>query len=340
MKNYMKELKEHYAKEKPSEGKGVVEALCPNSGKLVEQLKNVQHADIKEQWTIVIPNLTTKEVAGHLRDYVFVTDEIKGAKVGDQVEVPYVKDFDFTHVTIGSAFSGVSGLVGTKTTSIKEAGEYSDIAYEDIEKINQNLLDELNRTFAHAAVRAEDWELLKLLNARETASFGGTAGLTGPRIKAGATTVFEPRWIADAIGALILAGKEVHPGDCVLAISPTCYTRLLRELSTTTATAVAYARGDIITKGMIEDWLGVRILVMGKPPRNASPASTTYEAAFLMRAKRCVGLAPKRDILIETDRIIKTRKLTITGSHTFGVIMLDPLEAVMITSGQKQLSGS
>jgi len=337
MKKYMEELKEHVTQEKKEpRGKGVVESWrASNSAKLVEQLQNVEKGDITEQWSIVIPSLTAYEPAAHLRDYVFVTEAIKG-KVGDIVEIPYVKDFDFSKVTVGSAFAGGLSLIATDTTVLHECGQYFDVPYEDIEKIDQNLLDELNRTFAHAAVRAEDYELLEQISSRAGSSFAGQAGLTDTLIIAGSTGPFKAQYIPEAIGLLIKAGKEVHPGDLVCVMGATAYADLLEELAGTSATAVAYARGDIITKGMVEDWLGVRILVAGSPGYNASPvyaSGTSYEVAFLMRAKRCLALAPKRDILIETDRIIKTRKLTITGSHTFGTCCLDPTEAVRIRLG-------
>ena len=335
---YKKEL-EKFREEggfKKNQSKGVIESWRPsNSAKLIENLKHVKERDITEQWSIVIPALTTHEVAGHLRDYVFVTDEIKGKK-GDIVQIPYVKDFDFFLATaVGGTFPGGLSLIGTAATILEEHGQYFDVPYEDIEKINGNLLDELNRTFAHAAVRAEDVGLTTRFSNIVTGSLtGGSVGLTGTRIKASATTCFSAAWIPDAIGKLLAAGKEVHPGDCILAMGATAYAGLLKELAASTATAFAYARGDVIQKGIVEDWLGVRIVVLGSAPftnRYASP--TSYECAFLMRPKRCMALAPKRDILIETDRIIKTRKLTITGSHTFGVECLDPSEAVRMITG-------
>lgn len=327
----LKQLEEKLTSEKKDpEGKGVIEArIGGDSTKLLEQLHNVERADIKEQWTIVIPNYTEHEVAGHLRDYVFVSDVIKG-KVGDVVEIPYVKDFDFEFVAVGGGFAGKTGLVSTLTTTLKEAGTYYDVAYEDIEKIDQNLLDELNRTFAHAAVRAEDAYMMDEFFQATTNSFAGTINMPWA-----VTTYFMASWIADAIGKLLEKGKEVHPGDLVLWITPSAYAALLKELSA--STPIAFARGDIITKGLVEDYLGVRIVVGGLNTHDRLNAGggSSYEVAYVFRAKRCLALAPKRDILIETDRLIKTRKLTIAGSHTFGVELLDARECVRIMTGKK-----
>jgi hypothetical protein len=49
-----------------------------------------------------------------------------------------------------------------------------------------------------------------------------------------------------------------------------------------------------------------------------------------MRGKRAIALAPKRDILVETQKQVATRKLRIVASHTFGVKILDAKEIVRI----------
>ncbi len=299
---------------------------------------------VKEQWTVVIPSATRYEIAAHLRDYVFVTDVVKG-KVGETVNIPYVKDVDFTALTTAGSgtLTSATGLIGVLTTSLKEAGVYSDIKYTDIEKINQNLLDELNRVFTHAAVRSEDVQMLKLLDAGTTSQFGeavlGSAPGVGDEAIGGTatTTDFDVSYIADAIAEMLSKGKEVHPGDCVLFMNTNAYKTLLQDMASTTATAIAYARSDIIQKGIVEDYLGVRILVGGKAPNpgfpNGNGAVSTYRCNYLMRAKRCLALAPKREVLIETDRLLTKRQLRIAASHTFGVKTLDLTEAVRIWQG-------
>jgi len=317
----VKALKE----EQKPEGKGIVESFSgSDKGKLLEQLQSARKADIKEQWSVVIPSVTTKEVAAHLRDYVWVTEQIQG-KVGDVVNIPYVKDFDFEVLSsVGAAFAAeTTGLVNTTTTTLKEAGAWSDIAYEDIEKIDQNLLDELNRTFAHAAVRAEDKVLIELVSANTASGLAGEVG------DATNTYIFRSRWITEAIGKLLLAGKEVVPRDLVLYITARPYASLLTELAA--SQVIAYARGDIITRGIVEDYLGVRVVVGGEVELvYRTGTNESCAAAYLMRGRRALALAPKRDILIETDRQIATRKLRITGSHTFGGKLLDAKEVVRI----------
>jgi len=328
-KKYLEELKEYYKnKDKDAGGKGVIESrVGPNSTKLIEELRDVEHRNIKEQWTVVIPNYTDKEVAAHLRDYVFVTDVIKG-KVGETVNIPWVKDFDFGIKSARDAtIPEKTSILEVLTTTFKMAGAYTDVWYADIEKIDQNLLDEINRVFAHAAVRAEDKALIQLLEAKTEDNFAGAVGT-----KAGSAK-FAANDIPTAIGKLLEAGKEVHPGDCVVYLTPKSYAALLKEL--TASEVIGYARGDIITKGIVEDYLGVRILVGGHIPTasrtlGGGDATGTYEVNYLFRARRCLALAPKRDILIETDRQIAERKLRIAGSHTFGEKLLDAKECVVI----------
>lgn len=73
---------------KEDKQKGVVEAFDADKKKaVVEELRKGAAADIqkiKEQWTICVPNYANNELAGHLRDYVFVTDVVKG-KAGETV---------------------------------------------------------------------------------------------------------------------------------------------------------------------------------------------------------------------------------------------------------------
>lgn len=343
---FKSETEEWRGKRQKQRGKGVVEYLKPDRKKqIVENLRNPTVK--KEQWTIAIPSATRYEIAAHLRDYVFVTDVVKG-NPGEDVNIPYVKDVDFTVLATKhtGTLTAATGLVGVLTTTLKESGVYYDASYGDIEKIDANLLDELNRVFTHAAVRSEDTELIKLLDAGTTEQFGETALGAAPGVGdqtfggTATTTDFDVSYIADAIAEMLGKGKEVHPGDCIIYMNTNAYKSLLHDMASTTATAIAYARSDIIQKGIVEDYLGVRILVgqgtgtIGTPGvDDGNAAGTTYRVSYLMRAKRCLALAPKRDVLIETDRLLTTRRLRIAASHTFGVKALDLTEAVRIHQG-------
>jgi len=333
-------------------GKGVVEAYLPadKKAKIVEEFKKGKRLNtnvLNEQWTVALPSDRTAEIAAHLRDFVYVTEAIKGQQ-GDVVEIPFVRDVEFDFVTAGTgAFTVKTGLVSTLTTALTEAGAYYDAYYTDIEKIDTNLLDELNSVFAHAAVRAEDEKLLNLLCNGTTSAWGETKlGAKAIDLYVGevsgagfaAASTFRVSWIADAIGKMIEKGKDISPGELLLVLNPSMYITLLKKLSATTNTAVAYAMPTVWTKGMIESYLGVRIIVSGYEMRSMSGSGltndeTSYQCAFLMRPKRCLAMAPKRDILIETDKQIAARTLRIVATHTMGSALLDQAEAVKIFSG-------
>jgi len=327
-------------------GKGVIETFSPDAKKaVVEEFQKGERCNpqvIKEQWTIAVPFYAQNELAGHLRDYVFVTDVVKG-KPGETVNIPYIKDVLFEHVTTKTGtFAGHTGLVNVQTTTLHESGAYYDAYYGDIEKIDSNMLDELNRVFAHAAIRAEDRDIVDLLSVSTTADysspgattriFGGEDSTTGA-ILGDTLSSFKAGWIADGLAKLMQRGKEVRPGECILVIGAQNYGALLKEL--TASTPAAYTRGDIIQRGMVEDYLGVKIVPVGHAPFEGSSAPiaggvtpTTVGCVYLMRPKRAIALAPKRDILIETDKLIHLRQLRIAASHTYGVLALDESEIV------------
>ena len=227
-----------------------------------------------------------------------------------------------------------------QTTTLHESGAYYDAYYGDIEKIDSNMLDELNRVFAHAAIRAEDRDLIDLLAVATTADFNSPGATTRMAMGEDSTTgailgdtlsAFQSNWIADGLAKLMQRGKEVRPGECILIIGAKNYGALLSELAD--STPAAYARSDILQQGMLEDYLGVKIVPVGYAPYegSATPITggpTTVGCVYLIRPKRALALAPKRDILIETDKLIATRQLKIAASHTYGVLALDESEIV------------
>lgn len=92
-----KQLMEKYFAErdaKAAQSKGIVENFTDEDKAkkttVVEEFRKGGKCDaqkIKEQWTITIPKYATNELAGHLRDFVWVTDVVKGEK-GEDVNLP------------------------------------------------------------------------------------------------------------------------------------------------------------------------------------------------------------------------------------------------------------
>ncbi len=309
--------------------KGQLRASGPTEEKLVENLKRVgkeKNASLlTEQWTVVIPNYTTKETAAGLRDYVWVDELLKDAQ-GDVANIPYVKDADFEILAaVGNAFAAeTTDLVSSVTTTLYEAGLWTQIPYYVLERINQNLLDEINGMLAKASVRSEDAKIMTLIEAGTSTNFAGDVGRSsGP-------AYFYAANVAQAIRTLLNAGKQARPSECVLYLTSYAYGALLEELSA--SEVIASADPTIITTGEIEEYLGVGVVVGGyRPSQQRTNAGTgTVDLCFLMRGKRAVALAPKRELLIETDKTIETRKLKISASHTFGLKILDFKEIVRI----------
>jgi hypothetical protein len=272
-----------------------------------------------------VPSGTLYEIGAHLRDFVFVSEVLHG-KQGEVANIPYVKDFDFVHITAeADSLTEATSIINVLTTTLKEAGKYTQVPYADIEMIDSNLLDELNSRFVRAAVRSEDQELITLCGTHATTSYAGVIdGSAG-------TVAFYARYIPEAICKLLAKGKDVHPGELILYINAEPYGSLLEELSA--SSPMAFAIGQPLKSGILSEYMGVKIVVGGYATGSHMTTSTdtgTKLEAFLMRPKRALALAPKRELLIETDRLIKERVLKIVGSHTFGVVEIDATEIVPI----------
>jgi hypothetical protein len=315
---------------KPStpQGQGYVTPSAESS-RLIESLHKVQDNGWKlaEQWTVVIPNYRQKELKANLRDYVYVSEVLK-SEPGDVLNIPYVSDVDFEQLgAVGNAFAATwaeASLMSSLTTTLYEAGGYADLSYYLIERFNQNLLEEINNVLANAAVRSEDRKIMELVEALTSTNFAGNVTrLTG-------TAYFYASNIPKALKLLLNTGKRVTPDQCVLYLTPAAYGALLEEI--TASQVWAFASPALLTQGVVEKLIGVGIVVGGfKPDQQRTNANTgTVDLCFLMRGKRAVALAPKRELLIETQKQIATRKLRISASHTFGIKVLDAKEIVRV----------
>jgi hypothetical protein len=247
---------------------------------------------------------------------------------GDVLNIPYVSDVDFEQLgSVGNAFAATwaeASLMSSLTTTLYEAGGYSDLSYYLIERFNQNLLEEINSVLAHAAVRSEDKKIMQLVEAITSTNFAGNVTrFTG-------SANFYSSNIPAALKLLLNTGKRVTPDQCVLYLTPAAYGALLTEIMA--SQVFAFASPNLVNQGIIEKLIGVGIVVGGYRPsqQRTNQATGTVDLCFLMRGKRAIALAPKRDLLIETQKQIATRKLRITSSHTFGIKVLDAKEIVRI----------
>jgi hypothetical protein len=278
-------------------------------------VKRLKGGSLKEQWNAPVGLVPAP--AARLRNFVLVSEIMVGA-AGDTVTVPYVKDFDLDILAnVGDAFTPKTGLTGTVTTTLKEAGATTDITYADIEKMTEEIMGRLEGNFEQAAFRAEDKDILDLLYADASVPELDKSGETG-------TNLFPASYIAEALGVLGAQGKEVQADQCVLVINWACYDYLLRDIAGTQA--LAFARPDVVRSGVIGSLMGVAIAIGNYLPSGGTPA---YYSAYLIHRNAAV-LAPKRELLLETERNTRDRKVKLTGSHTFGRVLLDDTAAVEI----------
>jgi len=277
-------------------------------------VKKLKAGSLKEQWTA--PVGLTPSPASRLRNFIILS-EILAGEAGDTITVPYVKDFDLDILTnVGDTLTPKTGLLGTVTTTLKEAAATTNVPYADIEKMTEEVIGELEGKFGQAAYRAEDKELVDVLYADADVPEVDHSGDSPADFKAS--------YIAQALCKMIAQGKEVNFGDCVLVISASMYDKLLADIAGTQS--LAFARPDAIRDGQIRQLMGVNVSITNYLPSGGTPAKYS---AYLIH-KNSVVLAPKRDILIETERDTAARKVKVTGSHTFGRVILDNKAAVEI----------
>ncbi len=318
--------------------KQLTEALKPVKGneptidtarntRLAESLNKVQADGWKmaEQWTITIPNYTHYETRAGLRKFVW-TQEILKTEKGDVANIPYVTDVEFELLgAVGNAFGAPwTGLVSSVTTTLYEAGGYYDLPYYLLERIDGNLLEEINAVLAKAAIRSEDKMIMVLIEAGTSTNFAGNV------TRLTASAYFYSSNIPAALKLLLNAGKQSDPSECVLYLTSYAYGALLEEVIASQVWATA--NPSLLNKGKIEELVGVKIVVGGYRPsqQRTNAATGTVDLCYLMRGKKAVALAPKRELLIETDKQIATRNLRIAASHTAGVKILDFKEVVRI----------
>jgi hypothetical protein len=275
-------------------------------------VKRLKGGSLREQWNA--PVGLTPAPAARLRNFIIVSEVVVG-EAGDVVTVPYVKDFDLDILdNVGDTLTPKTSLTGTVQTTLKEAAATTDIPYADIEKLTPAILDQLEGRFEQAAFRAEDKEILDTLYADSGVPELDKSAESG-------TNKFPASYIAEALQTLGSQGKEVNADECVLMINWKCYEHLLKDIAGTQS--LAFARPDAIRTGVVGNLMGVNIST-----GNYLPGASKFSAYLLHR--NCSVLAPKRELLLETERNTRDRQVKLTGSHTFGRVTLDNKAAVEI----------
>jgi len=277
-------------------------------------LESIKRGSLREQWEkpISLPPASAARIA----TFVIRSGAVAG-KPGDVVNVPYVKDFDLDVLAnVGDTLTPKTGLYGTVQTTLKEAAATTNIPYADVEKLTEDLLNALEERFADGALRAIDKHILDTLIADT-----GVPELD----KSGASVNFDADWIVEAVSTIMQQGKSVEPGDCLLVINAKMYEALIKDIAG--SQPLAFVRPDVVQKGVVTEFLGVKILVSNYLPEH--DATTHKKSAYLIH-KNSIVFAPKRELLMETQRDTAARSIKLTGSLTFGIAVVDNKAVVEI----------
>lgn len=277
--------------------------------KILEALK---HGGLKEQWTK--PLALPKAPAANLLAYLQVTDALSNEKPGDTVNIPYVKSFKAAAPSggIGGTLSEATGIIGSVSATVGEVGRYTQVGYHEVEKFTEAIIARLEEKFEQALIRGMDEAVYKTLESM------GEAGSPTINVldKSSAVVFFDADWIADALLEMGKDEKSMAPGEYVLVISPHMYNDLYKDIAS--SQALVYARPDVVREGLVSEFMGVPILVSVDLPTHASNA---YWAFMIHRDS--ITVAPKREMLIETEKDTVARKIKITGTATFAHAVVD-----------------
>jgi hypothetical protein len=291
-------------------GKGLV-ASAPAENRLAKILEAIRH-NLKEQWEapFMLPSPPTASVLS----FVQQSDAIAG-KLGDTVNIPYVKRFDADVLgSVGATLTPKSGLYDVAATTLKEAAFTTEIPYADVEKLSEKLLSQIEAQGQKAIIRAIDSHILSAVS-----SASGVKTLA----KGSESVNFDADWIAEALTSI---EGDVDPQEFMLVLTPNQYLALYKDI--VSAQAITYARPDVVKTGLIQEFMGVTIKVMPKALLPNHTSNTKKSA--LMIHRDAVVFAPKREMLFETEKNTVARKVLLTGSYTFGVAVVDPACCVVI----------
>ena len=288
-----------------SSGKGLIGPASKDERltKIVEALKS---GSIREQWTapLALPDAPTANIASFVKNYTILRGE-----PGDVAYIPVVKDFNVSKPTggVGGTLSEITGAYTYVQTTLTEVGAYMQIPYNDLEKFSEDIVSEIEQKFAKACLRAVDKEILDTV----------IADTDVPELdKSSAQVYFDADWIPEALHTIGLQNKDVKPQDTILVINTYMYADLFKDVAA--SQPVVFAMPDVVREGLLAELFGVKILVSNYLPTYA----TKSYSAFLIH-KNAVVYAPKREILIESQKDTVARKVKLTGTHTFGLVLAD-----------------
>lgn len=223
--------------------------------------------------------------------------------------LPIINSITFNELTPGVEPEEPAQTITFVEVEPAEYGAIQSFTYVDAERMTEDLGAVIARCFAEAAQLSSDDVII-----RELDSAAGAA--ITPRGRPESELTAEDRFTSDLILSALtrLRNENVGfaPGDLVLVLHPKQYEDLLRE--DYVKAAMQFGTFDPQT-GVIARLFGVDLFVSSRVRTGSGSGGATTYHAILFKKKDAFIMAISRDLLIETFRDVKARKVYVAGSH-------------------------
>ena len=310
--------------------KGIVTESTPNRYEKIAQQLHEAVTTVGAIPIVWVPeiNRLPLALAANLGDLVKVYPQIQGA-AGDTVRI-----LTITTPAFSSSVTTSTHTMGYIPVTLTEYGATTVVSYAQMEQLTGDIVATIEAGYLDAAKIMEDVTIMTAM----LAGSGSCAGVIASGTVSGAagsicsTDTFVAKSILEGLRLIAEAGYSVNPGDLTLVLAPKQLQDLL--LDTTVVKMLSATEGpgtEIQATGRLTRWCGVNILVTGTPLTTTGTGNATVYRAFLFR-NDAVALVPKRNLLIETQKVTTDRNITITGTHVFGVGIPFPKAMVVISS--------
>jgi len=222
--------------------------------------------------------------------------------------LPIIGSITFSQLTPGAEPPEASQTISFVEVEPAEYGAIQSFTYVDAERMSDDLGAVIARCLAEAAQLSSDDVILNELD-----SSAGVTLTPGEKSEADLTSsdVITSDLILSALTQLRNNNVGFAPGDLVLVLHPKQYEDLMKE--DYVKTAMQFGTFDPQT-GVIARLFGVDIFVSPRVKTGTGSGVTTYHA-ILFKKRDAFIMAVSRDLLIETFRDVKARKVYVAGSH-------------------------
>ena len=349
-------------------GKGIVETSKDRRNKVAEKLKETIKTPQKMSWDIPIRSRREKHLEilsdfgkslretidataaasaipeewypemvrmpvgllAHVRDIIKTYPQVAG-KPGDTFHIPKISTPEFGALTAGTSPDDVTHTISSLDVTFNEYGAKQKVNDDVLEDITGDVLDAIEQGFVDAAILKEDEKAFDALDAASGIAATIYGGDATSEATVDATDIFDEDLIASAMKEIAEEGYDVAPGSLVCFLAPVQQLRMMKD--TQFKQANVFGTRELIETGKIPGWLGVELVQSTKLNTGTgagSPAVTTHYA-WVCR-KDAVALVPKRDLRVETDRLVGERQSLFVGSHRFDAGVLLPKACVKIVT--------